>query len=100
MYTSGIPQSPAVNQTVLGFETTNVTVILEWTQESDVTYNVSFYPPVELEYTVRENVVLVVIPYNVRYHVTVVASVCGKYNTTTTLVLNHGRSNTKMYLRT
>ena len=90
MYYSGIPKSPAVNITDYYFGMTNVTVTLEWTQESDVTYNVSIHPKVELEYT-RENVLLVMIPYNISYHINVVASLCGQYSTTTTLVLNYGR---------
>ena len=80
-----------MNITDYYFGKTNVTVMLELIRESGVTYNVSIQPTVELEYArLRENVLLLMILYNVSYHVSIVANLCGQYSTSTVL-LNYGK---------
>jgi hypothetical protein len=92
MYYPGTPKLPIVNVTDYYFGNSNITVMLELIRESGITYNVSIHPTVQLEYTsYRENVFLLMIPYNVSYHINVVASRCGQYSTTTTIMLNYGK---------
>ena len=89
----GIPKSPEVNIRDYYFGMTNVTVILEWIQESSISsYNVSINPAAEIRY-IHENILLLIISYNTSYYVNVAARLCGKYSAVNTLVPNHGNKN-------
>ena len=61
-------------------EANNITVNVEWSTEQGVIYI--------LNYTERHSAQLVV-PYNTKYNVSVIASLCG-YNRTTFNLLNYG----------
>lgn len=80
------PAEPEVKKTeLLGI--TNVTVILEWTQEDGVYYNVSVVPPTASVFTGSTSLHLTV-SYNTSYNVSVVAtSFCGQNSATTVIVL-------------
>ena len=91
LYPGTLIKSPTVNIMDYYFGKTNVTVTLEWTWENGITYNFSIHPTLELEYArPRENILLLTIPYNISYHINIVASLCGQYSTTT-VVLNYGK---------
>ena len=55
----------------------NVTIIVEWEQESGVSYNVSVIPN-PLAFRFYGNTSQLTVPYNTTYSVTVVATLCGR----------------------
>ena len=64
------------------FGTTNITCMLEWIQENDVSYNVSIEPQVALDFIGNTGVQFVVL-YNTLYSASVVAdNLCNSANTT------------------
>ena len=68
-----------------------VTVILEWSQENNGTsHNVSVVPLVAIWSTGSTRVQLTVL-YNTLYNVSVVATLCGRHNATTTVELSYGK---------
>ena len=71
------------------FEANSVTVTLEWTTKHGVTYNVNVDPQVTVNHTGRNSAQLVV-PFNTKYNVSIVASLCGT-NRTTFNLLNYGK---------
>lgn len=69
-------------------EANNITVNVEWSTEHGVIYILNIEPEVAFNYTERHSAQLVV-PYNTKYNVSVIASLCG-YNRTTFSLLNYG----------
>ena len=67
----------------------NVTVILEWTPENGMSYNVSVVPQVAVRFTGDRSVQLTA-SYNTVYNVSVVATLCGRNNATTATGLSYG----------
>ena len=70
------------------FGINSVTATLEWTQENDVTYNVSIFPLVTVETSEGSSVQLTLL-YNIHYNVSIVATRCGK--STTIITLHYGK---------
>ena len=70
------------------FGINTVTTTLEWTQEYDVIYNVSVFPPVTNEMSEGSSFELTLL-YNTYYNVSVVATRCGKSNTN--ILLHYGK---------
>ena len=71
------------------FRTNHAEVILEWSHNNGVTYSISVDPEVALNYTGRNSVKLIV-SYDTKYNVSVIVSLCGK-NETTLSVLHYGK---------
>ena len=71
------------------FEANSVIVTLEWTTKHGVTYNVNVDPQVTVNHT-GSNSAQLVVPFNTKYNVSVVASLCGT-NKTTFSLLNYGK---------
>ena len=84
--------APSVNiQTHFGTDSVTVSDLL-WTHKHGVTYSISVDQQVAFNYTGRNGAQLVV-PYNTKYNVTVVASLC-ENNRTTVSMLNYGKLKT------
>lgn len=66
-----------------------ITVNLEWAHKNGVSYNVSVDPQVAVNYTGRNRVQLIV-SYDIKYNVSVVASLCRR-NSAIFRVLNHSK---------
>ena len=71
------------------FEADRVRVALEWTHTNGVSYAISVDPEVNVSYSWRKSAQLVV-PYNTKYNISVVASLCG--NTRAVFIMiNYGK---------
>ena len=73
------------------FEMESVTVVLLWTHKNGVSYSVSVDRQVAVNYTGRNGAQLVV-SYNTKYNVSVIASLCGR-NSTNFSAINYGKLN-------
>ena len=83
------PNSPRVNTRCKETGPRNVTLILDWTSENSVSYNVSVVPQVLISFTASLSVQLTVL-YNVLYNVSVVSTLCGQNSATTSIGLKYG----------
>ena len=63
------------------FETNIVKIYLGWTTKNGVSYNISVDPELAINYTGRTSVQLSS-SYNIKYNISVTASLCGKNSTT------------------
>ena len=66
-----------------------VTVVLEWTKEDHVQYNVTTFPHVPMWY-INDTTVQLRVPYNIPHNVSVVATLCGR-NATNITELHYGK---------
>ena len=71
------------------FETSSVTLYLEWSTKNGVSYTVDVYPTTFVNYTGKDSAQLTV-SYNIIYNVSVATSLCGK-NSTTFNVQKYGK---------
>ena len=71
------------------FEANGVTVALEWDAKNGVSYIVSVQPEVLVDYT-RTNSAQLSLPYGKQYNISVIASLCGR-NRTTSSVCRYGK---------
>ena len=71
------------------FETSNVTLYLEWSAKNGASYNVSVDPTTFVNYTGKDSAQLTV-SYNTTYNVSVAVSLCGK-NSATFSVQKYGK---------
>ena len=71
------------------FGANSIAVTLEWTHKNGVTYGVSVDPEVAVNYTGRNRAELIV-SYDTKYNVSVVASLC-EIITTNLTIINHGK---------
>ena len=72
------------------FEADRVRVALEWTHTNGVSYAIRVDPEVNVSYSWRQSAQLVV-PYNSKYNISVIASLCGRNRTIFTEVINYGK---------
>ena len=70
-------------------EADRVRVALEWTHINGVFYVIRVDPEVNVSYSWRKSAQLVV-PYNNKYNISVVASLCGR-NKTAFSIINYGK---------
>ena len=61
----------------------------ETTLVAGVSYNISIVPRVDLMF-INSAVAQLRVIYNVKYNVSIVKTICGRYTTTTTLKLSYG----------
>ena len=80
--------TPNVNVSEL-FGTSSITVTLEWAHKNGVSYGISADPPVAVNYTGKSSAQLVV-SYNTKYNISVVASLCGRSSTIFHVII-HGK---------
>ena len=59
------------------YETDNILVMLNWTPEDGVSYNVTTIPQVAIVYNASTSVQLT-LHYNTQYNVSILASLCGE----------------------
>jgi hypothetical protein len=82
---------PKVEMNEYAFQLTNFTVILNWTQEAQVSYSISVDPLTELV-PITNNTWKVTGNYNTLYDVSIGASLCDNYSKTTNISLEYGQS--------
>ena len=71
------------------FEADSVRVALEWTHQNGVSYTIRVDPEVNVSYSWRKSAQLVV-PYNSKYNISVVASLCGN-SRAVFIMINYGK---------
>ena len=71
----------------------NIVVTLAWFHKNGVSYSISVDPEVDINYIEENDSAQLILLYNTKYNVSVIASLCGK-NSTTSSIINHG----KLYL--
>ena len=73
------------------FGINSVTATMDWTQENNVTYNISIFPQIStaVEWLGSSSVQLTLL-YNTHYHVSVVATLTHCEKTTTFIPLHYG----------
>ena len=71
------------------FQINFVVITLEWTAENGVSYFVSVNPETAINYTGKSSTQLVLL-YNIKYNVSVVASLCGT-NQASHNAINYGK---------
>ena len=71
------------------FEADGVRVTLEWTHTNGVSYAIRVDPEVNVSYSWRQSAQLVV-PYNTKYNISVVASLCGN-SRAVFIIINYGK---------
>ena len=69
---------------------THYTVILEWTAEGNVSYNVSVTPMPEVVF-IKDTVRRIIGNYNTSYNVSIVATLCRKRTTASIAILEYGK---------
>lgn len=74
------------------FRAKGISVTLEWTCTNGVFYSVRVDPEVAVNYTGRNSVQLIV-SYDIKYNVSIVASLCGITMTNFTII-HHGKLGT------
>ena len=69
-----------------------VTVFLNWTHQSDVSYHINVFSPIQGERTIRSEHahVNLLLTYNALFNVSVTAILCGQTSATTVVGLNYG----------
>ena len=72
------------------FDTDSIKVILQWTYQNGVSYNVNIIPLVNTTFIDRTSV-QVLICYNTAYNVSIMAILCGQNSVTTIVTLNYGK---------
>ena len=72
------------------FGTNSITVTLEWTHIHGESYSVSVDPVVNVNYMERNSQAKLVVMYDTKYNISVVASLCGA-NRTTFIIVNQGK---------
>lgn len=89
---SGYQIPPKVHIIDEQFGTTNVTVVLEWTDSGNaVSYNISLTPEISSEALSRRSTQLeLVLLYNTLYNLMITATLCGENNATTATELHYG----------
>ena len=75
---------------MLYFGQDSITVILKWTSEDSVSYNVRVVPEVDVIFNGTECVQLM-LTYNMLYTVSLEATQCGGDATSTTIELNYSK---------
>ena len=68
----------------------SVTVNLDWTEEDEVSYNVSVTPAPLMIRQVCSTCVELTVPYNIVYNVSVLSTLCGRNTTATVVELIYG----------
>ena len=71
------------------FEADRVRVTLEWTHKNGVSYAIRVDPEVNVSYSWRKSAQLV-LPYNSKYNISVVASLCGN-SSAAFIIINYGK---------
>ena len=61
------------------YETDNILVVLDWTSENGVSYNVTAIPHVAVVFNASTSVQLA-LHYNTQYNVSILATLCGERN--------------------
>ena len=80
---------------MLEFGTDSVIVLIEWIQmgqhENDVhvVYSIDATPPVNVVF-IKSSSAQLQVSYNTQYNVSIIASLCGRSNATTMIILNFG----------
>ena len=72
------------------FQTNFVSVTLEWTAKNGVSYVVSVNPETTISYTGKRSTQLIVL-YNTKYNVSVVASLCGINQEVYSTIIEYGK---------
>ena len=72
------------------FDTDSVIVILQWTYQNGVSYNVNTIPQINAT-LIEETSVQMLICYNTAYNVSITATLCGQNSVTTIVPLNYGK---------
>ena len=67
-----------------------VSVTLEWIAKNGVSYSVSVNPEIAINYTGKRSAQLSVL-YNIKYNVSVVASLCGTSQAVYSTTINYGK---------
>ena len=70
-------------------EANSVTVILQWSTKNGVSYIVNINPQVALNHMGR-NIAQLIVSYNIKYNISIMASLCGT-NRTTFIVVKYGK---------
>ena len=81
-----------MNILIIEREADNITILLEWTPENGVIYNVSAdaaEPKIEI-ITMRHSSARLTVSYNIHYNVSIIASTCGLNSTVTIVKLHYG----------
>ena len=99
MYTAN-PAPPNISKIVPDYQATNFTVSLEWTEENGVSYNVSIIPTAKMVVN-RNNIwkLLIIGNYNISYNVSVIATLCDEFYSTTTIILEYGELHNSVHVR-
>ena len=74
------------------FRVKDISVTLEWTRTNGVSYSIRVDPEVAVNYTGR-NSAQITVSYNIKYNISVVASLCG-ITTTNFAIIHHGKLGT------
>ena len=92
MHTSTVYLNPPrVAAELLIFRVDDITITLSWTLESSaVSYSVSVVP--QVSFSRGSGNVTLSISYNTEYILSIVGSLCGQNNSSTTIRLNYGES--------
>ena len=80
--------TPSVNISEY-FQINFVTITLEWTAKSGISYVISVNPEIAINYAGKSSAQLVLL-YNIKYNVSVLASLCGT-NQPVHSVINYGK---------
>lgn len=90
----GQPKPPEqITTHVTHYETDNILVVLNWTPENGVSYNIiiTIIPRTAIAFNARMSIQLA-LGYNIQYNVSILATLCGQSDTTIAFyhVLNFG----------
>ena len=88
------PDFPEVDDAeILQYGTDNVLVVIQWSHQSIVSYNVNTIPQVLNATFIERTRIQMLVFYNTLYNVSITATLCGQNNATTIVMLNYGRFN-------
>ena len=79
---------PKVNTSVEYGTDGNATVYIEWIPETHTSYKVSVEPQVSV--TFRLSNAQLTVPYNTHFNVSIMATLCKQYTTTTIIGIHYG----------